>query len=33
MVDGMLRHLEPFIVRFVEKEKLVIIVVDDVSGW
>jgi len=32
MVDGMLRHLEPFIVRFVEKEKLVSIVAE-VSGW
>jgi len=33
MVDGMLRHLDPFIVCFVEKEELVSIVVDDVSGW
>ena len=31
MVGGMLRHFAPFI-RFVEKEKLVSMVVDDSSG-
>jgi len=32
MVDGMLRHLLPFIVRFVEKGELLSVVGDDIPG-
>jgi len=32
MVSGTLRHLSPFVVRFVEKEELLGMVVDDILG-
>ena len=32
MADGVLRHIQPFIVRFVEKEGLLGVIVDDIPG-